>query len=185
MKKKFLLAVLCAIGALCCAVGLSACGTTTSNNPYTPNLPNAPEPTEGLELTLSDDGSFYTVTGIGTATDTDIVIPSTYNGKPVTAIGNDAFYVNLENDDVSNITSVFISSGVTLIGDCAFGGCIGLTSITIPDSVTSIGDYAFYDCSGLTSITIPDGVTSIDRYAFSGCSGLTSKNLTERVRSIV
>ena len=49
-------------------------------------------------------------------------IPATLGGKPVTSIGEYAFY-----------------------------DCIGLKSVTIPDSVTSIGDYAFCYCSGLTS----------------------------------
>ena len=202
MKKKFLLVVLCAIGALCCAVGLSAwsCGADTPNNPNNPNTPEhehsyvqtvvaptckdkgytlhkcncgeeykdnytaigthnykddkcvwcgseMPEPTEGLKFTLSEDGSYYSVTGIGAATDTDIVIPSTYNEKPVTSIGG-----------------------------YAFRDCSGLTSIIIPDSVALIGDWAFEGCSGLTSITIPDGVTSIGKYAFEGCSGLTKIN---------
>ena len=54
-----------------------------------------------LKYSLSSDGTYYTVTGIGTCTDTDINIPATYNGKPVTGI--DTF---------------------------AFDGCTGLTSIT-------------------------------------------------------
>ena len=63
----------------------------------------------GLAFTLLDDGT-YEVSGIGSCTDTEIVILSVYNDKPVTSIGNYAFY-----------------------------NCSGLTSVTIPDSVTSIG----------------------------------------------
>lgn len=42
--------------------------------------------TEGLEYKLVSDS--YSVKGLGTATDKDIVIPSEYDGKPVTAIGD-------------------------------------------------------------------------------------------------
>ncbi|MBE6665657.1 MAG: leucine-rich repeat domain-containing protein [Ruminococcaceae bacterium] len=98
----------------------------------------------GLKFTSNGDGTCY-VSGIGTCTDTDIVIPSVYNGERVTSIGSDAFY-----------------------------DCTGLTSITIPDSVTSIGSYAFDSCSGLTSVTIGNSVTSIGFYAFVRCTGLTS-----------
>lgn len=44
----------------------------------------------GLEFKLNDDGESYSVTGIGTCTDTDIVIPKTYKGKTVTGIGDRA-----------------------------------------------------------------------------------------------
>ena len=46
---------------------------------------------EGLEYSLNSDGNGYTVTGIGTCTDTEIVIPSKHNSKPVTSIGESAF----------------------------------------------------------------------------------------------
>ena len=123
---------------------------------------------EGLEYSLNGDGNSYTVTGIGTCTDTEIVIPSKHNSKPVTSIGNSAFF------GCTGLTSVTIGNSVTSIGERAFRNCTGLTSIVIPNSVTSIGRYAFEGCTGLTSITIPNSVTSIGYRAFLGCTGLVN-----------
>ena len=155
---------------------------------------------EGLEYSDNGDGT-YTVTGIGTCTDTDIVIPEYHNGGKVTAIGDFAFF-DCENlvsveipDSVTSIgnyafrycislESIVIPDSVTSIGDSAFVGCSGLTSIVIPDSVTSIGSYTFYGCSSLTNIVIPDSVTSIGHYTFSDCSSLTSIEIPDSVTSI-
>ncbi len=82
--------------------------------------------TESLQYTLSEDGTYYSVTGIGTCIDADIRISSTYNNKPVTHIS-----------------------------DTAFKDCIDLVSIIIPDSVISIGHGAFEGCDKLQSITLP------------------------------
>lgn len=49
------------------------------------------EASQGLGFTLNDDGKSYSVTGIGFCTDTEIVIPPEYEGKPVTSIGDEAF----------------------------------------------------------------------------------------------
>lgn len=67
---------------------------------------------EGLFFSLQ--GNEYTLIDIGTCEDTDIIIPKTYNGCPVSAIG-----------------------------DRAFSDCSLLTKVTIPDSITSIGNAAF------------------------------------------
>jgi putative transposon-encoded protein len=132
----------------------------------------------GLQYTLSDDGTYYSVTGIGTCTDTDIIIPKEYNGLPVKKIGNDAFI------DCFSLTSIVISDSVTSIGDEAFCNCYSLTNVTIPDSVTSIGSSAFYFCTSLTSIEISDSVTSIGNSAFYYCSSLTSVTIGNSVTSI-
>ena len=84
----------------------------------------------------------------------------------------------------TEVTSVKIPSGVTSIGDIAFGGCTSLVSITIPDSVTSIGHSAFSRCSSLASITIPNSVTSIVDMAFDGCTSLASITIPDSVTSI-
>ena len=75
-----------------------------------------------LTYTLVNSNTTYAISGY-TGEPVDVVIPSEYNGLPVTSIGKSAFY-----------------------------GCSSLTSITIPDSVTSIGNNAFYNCTGLTEI---------------------------------
>lgn len=165
--------------------------------------------TSGLEYTLSSDGQSYMVSGIGTATNSEIVIASKYNDLPVTMVKEGAF------SDCLTIKSLTISDSIISIGDMAFSGCLNLTSISvdsaneiyysegncviekstntllfgckdsiIPTSVTSIADHAFYKCATLTSIVIPDNVTSIGYEAFDGCSGLTNIALSSALRSI-
>ena len=101
-----------------------------------------PAESQGLAFELNEDGSGYMVMGIGTCTDADVVIPSEYQGKPVTAIGDGAFHY-----------------------------CQTITSVVIPDSVTSI-EYSFYGCGNLESVTIPDTVTSVDGICFISCTKL-------------
>ena len=162
MKKTVRIPIL-SITVFALALTLSACaylwGPSLTNNPFKPK-----------QLAFSSNGNgTCSVTGIGSYTDTDLVIPSTSpDGDTVTAIGQGAF------SGCTELTSVTIPDSVTNIGNSAFSSCSGLTSVTIPDGVTSIGKSAFYDCSGLTSVTIPDSVTSIGNSAFSGCSGLVS-----------
>ena len=126
-------------------------GTTAESESAktTTNPTDLEQPREDLKFELNDDGASYYVSGIGTCKDTDIVIPSEYNGKPVTSIGESAF------SDCTSLTSITIPNSVTSIGDKAFRHCTSLTSITIPDSVTSIGNSAFGQCTSLESITLP------------------------------
>ncbi len=158
--------------------------------------------TDGLEYSLlRQNGEYvYEVKSRGSAADTEIVIPSFYNGKKVTSIGYKAFSTFDVDDSLKNlppitkitlpntitsiksrafegcdkVENIIIPDTVTFIGTEAFNCCVKLSSIVIPDGVTSIGDYAFNYCSNLTSIIIPDSVTSIGEYAFYSCTGLTS-----------
>lgn len=122
---------------------------------------------EGLAYTLSEDSTYYSVSGIGTCEDTDIIIPSEYKGLPVTSISGIAFA------DCTSLTSIKIPDSVTSIGSSAFSYCESLTSIEMSNSVTSISHYAFSNCTSLTSIIIPDSVTTIDMEAFAMCMSLT------------
>ncbi len=122
---------------------------------------------EGLEFTSNGDGTCY-VSGIGTCTDTDIIIPPVHNGEAVTEIGFGAFM------DCYYITNVIIPDSVKYIGSFAFINCSGITNITIPSSVKIIEHQAFEACINLRNITIPNSVTSIFERVLSGCSNLES-----------
>ena len=106
-----------------------------------------------------------------------LVIPSTLEGCPVTSIGIKAF------SGCEGLTSVMIPYGVTSIGSYAFEGCIGLTGVTIPDSVTSIGRYAF-QFSGLTHVTIPSSVTVLQEGILQFCANLTNAIISADVKTI-
>lgn len=131
-----------------------------------------------LNFMLNSAGNGYVVSYFRSSTTGEVVIPDTYNGKPVTGIGGSAF------SNCSGLVSITIPDSVTSIGDYAFYGCNGLTSIAIPDSVTSIGAGAFEQCTGLVDITIPDSVTSLGNSAFYGCSGLVNIVIGDGVADI-
>ncbi len=135
--------------------------------------------TEGLKYTLSNDETYYSVTGMGTATETDIIISETYKELPVKSIGAGAF-----RDDI--LTSIIIPDNVTCIEDKSLAGCNDLQSVTFSENsrLTSIENAAFSGCRRLTNISIPNSVISIGSSAFSGCRRLTNISIPNSVISI-
>ena len=131
------------------------------------------------DLTFTPNGNTeYSVSSCDPSASGILDIPNTYNGKPVTSIGQYAF------QGCSSLTSISIPNSVASIGDYAFYACTSLSNITIPSSVTSMGAGVFYNCSGLTGITIPNSVNSIGEQAFYACSGLTSITIPGSISSI-
>ena len=156
----FCLALVCLLAvASCDFVGDMFGDDTTTDGPGPATM------SQGLAYTLLADGT-YEVSGIGTCTDTVLVIPAMYDGKAVTSIGEKAFY------GCTSLTAVVIPSSVTSIGYYSFFWCTSLTSAAIPPSVTSIGDGAFESCTSLTAVEIPSSVTSIGANAFYGCANV-------------
>lgn len=106
---------------------------------------------------------------IGCNTDaTEIVIPASINGRPVTSIQGWAFRY------CDKLKKISIPDSVTLIGHEAFEGCSSLESIIIPESVTQIDYEAFTGCSSLAYVRISNTTTTFDSRPFDGCSSLTS-----------
>lgn len=108
-------------------------------------------------------------------------IPSTVEGKPVTAIGENAFgqcslneiiipegvvYIGRGAFSYSNVEIVHLPNSLDEIGEDAFYGCNQLTQITLPDGLEYIGESAFRDCRKLESVRIPKTVKNIGYYAF-------------------
>lgn len=84
---------------------------------------NEPNYSYGLAYSLNSDGKGYTVVGMGDCIDKDLIIPSTHEGLPVTAIGENAFNGN------TDITYVLIDRAVTSIGQGAFNDCKSLKNV--------------------------------------------------------
>ena len=82
-------------------------------------------------------------------TQTEVVIPATLGGVPVTAIADRAF----ENHVA--LASVTLPEGVTELGWFAFAGCVSLTRVTLPASVTNICYGAFENCNIALTLYCP------------------------------
>ena len=122
-------------------------------------------------FSLNEDGESYTVTGIGEDfKGSTMAIPGTFNNKPVTIIGERAFYY-CNALRTSNSAEIIIPDSIVSIEAEAFSDNYKVTSVTFGENsqLTTIGDNAFYACDSLTSIVIPDGVTSIGDNAFYYC----------------
>ena len=152
----------------------TVCGRVVSRE----TIDMIPLPSEGLSYYFEESTQSYMVRGIGTCTDTDLVIPASYEGYPVRGISYQAFTAN------KNITSVYLPDTIEVIGYCAFNGCSSLVSINLPESLTTISEAAFGYCSSLQSIVIPNGVTIIQHEAFNQCTSLTSVVIGDSVETI-
>lgn len=155
----------------------------------------------GLEYELINGDREYEVTGLGNCNDLRLIITNKFNGKPVTAIGEEAFSL------CDELLAVTIPASVTTVGTGVFAGCFSLAQIEadrsnpvfhaegnclietasktlvagcasseIPTdgSVTSIGAGAFCDCDGLKEFTVPACIETIGEMAFKRCRELKS-----------
>ena len=162
----------------------TVCGVKTKEEsiPITHNYVNnvcgcgSIRPSEGLEYTAI--GEFYAVSGIGTCTDENLIIPDTYNGKPVTEISSQAFS-NLA------IKKVTVPKSVSKIGDQAFTYCYQLANVVFEENgnLTTIGQNVFSG-TAIVSITLPEGLKRIEAGAFNGCHNLEEISLPSTLRSI-
>ncbi|MCD8206461.1 MAG: leucine-rich repeat domain-containing protein [Bacteroidales bacterium] len=175
-KKKLSVLLICVTAALClvCALSLGGCKNDDTGDGSDSGISRSGE-NDDLKFYLS--GSEYQVIGM-ISNNSDIVIPSEFNGLPVTAIGRRAFYEN------TIIRSVVIPDSVISIDYSAFYGCENLESVTMSRNLFSIGDHAFSFCSSLTSIELPSSLVSISDYAFWYCESLESINISNGTRTI-
>ncbi|MBO5261665.1 MAG: leucine-rich repeat protein [Clostridia bacterium] len=103
------------------------------------------EGSAGLEYRLSKDGTFYILTGIGTCTDRNVVIPNMYKGKPVRIIDDSVFEIN------EQIVSVKIGDNVELMF-APFVKCPNLISVTFGKGLAVLPSYAFDMCYNILEI---------------------------------
>jgi len=158
--------------------------------------------TQGLEMTLDGEGQSYLVTGIGTATDSEIVIPMEYEGLPVDGIDYQAF------KDCGGVTNVIAPDTLKYIHYEAFDGTAFYNdesnwqngvlycgkhlvraretlsgNYAVKEGTLTIGTYAFWNCNEFTGVSFPDSIKYINS-SFHNCSKLASINIPDVVVSI-
>ena len=121
---------------------------------------------EYLSFTLktSDENEeYYSVSaGDGAYDQQSLVIPDTYEGKPVKEL------YKFQNLFVTK--SIYIPNSITKIRDYAFSGSSNLEYLTIPNSVEYIGDGCFEKCAGLKKLTMPFAGRELDTTSRGGDS---------------
>jgi len=104
----------------------------------------------------------------------NIIIPESFNGVVVTAIGDFAFFKK-------TLTKVKFSPSIERIGSYSFSGNF-LTSLILPNSIITIESSAFSG-NALTSVSLPNSVRTIQKGAFSS-NALTSINIPNSVTTL-
>ena len=128
--------------------------------------------TDGLNYELTEDGSGYIVTKYKCSDDL-VTIPNKYMGKPVVAIGEDAFRGN------TNLMSVRIPGSVKTIEGYAFAGCTNLLDVTLNSGTEVIKQYAFRNCPYIAYLNLCDTLKCIEPGAFYGCSRIAYVTIPE------
>lgn len=142
--------LLCIFTAAVLALALAGCGGEKS--PYT--------------FKKNSDGSGYICTGASESAGSELAIPDTYRGKPVTGIGSNAF------NGRTDLRKITLPDSITEIDAYAFMGCSSLTEINLPNQLETIFIGAFTDCGSLTEFVIPESVSKMYDFTFSGCDSL-------------
>lgn len=148
------------------------------------------------EFTLNSDEQSYTFAYMYLSEECDVVIPSEYNGLPVTEIAPLVFWnpeylksltipatvtyiCDYAFSDCTNLERVIFEEGSQLktIDGCAFVDCSSLKEIELPESLEVMTGLTFWRCSSLESIHIPKSVNYFDGSCFKECSSLKSITL--------
>lgn len=104
---------------------------------------------------------------LGSNAPSELIIPGTFDGKPVKAIGYEAFA------DLTHLRNVRIENGLEFIASTAFFGCTSLMTIVIPNSIKSIDQMAFGGTS-ITNISIDKERDSISGAPWGARSAMVS-----------
>lgn len=138
---------------------------------------------------------------LGFSVEGEVVIPDTYNGRPVVAIDEGAFRGNpfmktVELPDTilyiggeafkncRRLESIRIPEGVMELRGNTFEGCSSLRYVDLPESIVEIHGECFLNCKKLQGIKLPPQITEIKGNTFEGCSSLQSLVIPEGVTRI-
>ncbi len=150
MKKiQLILGVLIVIGLFGCTNSNNQ-NDSSNGNSESENNTSLSYNLDYFQFELIDDG--YELVRVTDNNVKNILIPPSYEGKPVVSIGYESFY-----------------------------DCNSLESITIPSSITSIGEYAFFRCSSLERVNYGGTISQWASIDFDSSSSNPLSNGTTKL----
>ncbi len=134
--------------------------------------------TDDFEIHITNDGTEI-VKFIGASSE-ETVIPSEYEGYPITKICDDAFAEN------TRVKRIIIPESVIEIGQGAFRGCQYLSSVIFKSGADEVflGAETFMNCESLSEVVFGRPVKVIPQRCFAGCTGLCELTLPSSVRTV-
>ncbi len=113
------------------------------------------------------DGSTVTITGYKLSNKTQLVIPATIAGLPVTKIASGAFLgatqfesitlpaslTNIEENAFDHCSAVTVSNGLTYLDGWLLRVDASVTSLTLPASIKRVASNAMKDCRGISAVS--------------------------------
>lgn len=107
----------------------------------------------------------------------NVIVPDEIEGKPVTSMGNNAFYEK-------TVRCVTLPDSIREMGHHTFGGCTHLVYASMPESLEVLPDATFESCFRLRDPGLCDGLKKIEQTAFWGNYYLTELYLPETLEEI-
>lgn len=138
------------------------------------NHPVSPE--SDFRCYETEDGTMKVVNYLGD--EEIVVIPETWKGKPITAIGSFVF----AND--SPVRAIRLSDSVKEVMDSAFALNQSLQIFVCGSGMENIGVGAFQECVNLHTVRLNDGLKTIKGASFGGCKSLLELEIPESVTEI-
>ncbi len=125
------------------------------------------EGSAGLEYQLSEDGEYYIYMGMGTCTDTSVVIGNWHEGKPVQEIIT-------KSASVDGAKTITVSEGITTLNHGSLSGNNTVEKYVMPNGIESYATTAFIFCPELKEIVIGTGLKEILKDCFGSDENLTT-----------
>jgi len=112
--------------------------------------------------------------------DTEIIIPSSINGIPVEKLEDKLF------EKRRRIKTIYISEGITDIGERTFFHCRNLKEVYFPSTLKEIKPYTFYQCRNLETFKAitTSNIEIIRDYAFCECNSLKQFDISPAIKDI-
>lgn len=99
--------------------------------------------------------------------ETDVNVPETLMGKPVTVIGQNCF-------SATDVTSVYLSANIKELKESAFSACQELEYVAGDADLESIPTGAFRSCGRLKTVKVGNRIKHVGASAFFACEKLES-----------